>query len=160
MTEQITDLWICNNQENYLEIYIHWPIVPKKNSKQIVRWRLMSSQRYLKRHKLLMDIVSGVEWQYNVFPCKVSITSVVWTKRKSDIDNATSSILDLLTDLGIIPDDNRFVVPELKVENIWYRKNHFVTKIVVEPYTKEQLNEPDFIWWKSETETLLHNYEW
>ena len=111
---------VALNKPDKLIIYIYWPIVPKKNSKQIVRGRLISSSRYLKWHKELTDILWGNIRLYDNFPCKISITSIVGTRVKSDIDNATSSILDLFTDLWIIPDDNRFIVPELSVLNVWY----------------------------------------
>ena len=126
---------VTMNTENKLVIYIYWPVVPKKNSKQIVRWRLISSSRYLKWQKEIMKALWDIVFFYDKFPCKISITSIVGTRVKSDIDNATSSILDLFTDLWILPDDNRFVVPELNVLNVWYAKNCFITKVVVEPYT-------------------------
>lgn len=125
---------VALNKPDKLIIYIYWPIVPKKNSKQIVRGRLISSSRYLKWHKELTDTLWGNIRLYDNFPCKISITSIVGTRVKSDIDNATSSILDLFTDLWIIPDDNRFIVPELSVLNVWYAKNCFITKVVMEPY--------------------------
>lgn len=126
---------VAMNTENKLVIYIYWPIPAKKNNKMVARWRLMSWPRYLKWHKEMVDAIWNVTYFYDKFPCKISITSIVGTRVKSDIDNATSSILDLFTDLWILPDDNRFVVPELSVLNVWYAKNCFITKVVVEPYT-------------------------
>ena len=38
------------------------------------------------------------------------------TKRKGDLDNKATSVLDLLTDDGIIPDDNWYAVPELNLK--------------------------------------------
>lgn len=143
MTETMTDALVDYNTEDMLIVYIYWPIVPKKNSKQIVRGRLISSSRYLKWHKELTDILWRTVWKFDKFPCKISITSIVGTRVKSDIDNATSSILDLFTDLGIIPDDNRFIVPELKVHNVWYAKNCFITKVVLEPYTNNSYDITD-----------------
>lgn len=143
MTESTVNAQIILNTPNKLTIYIYWPIVPKKNSKQIVRGRLISSSRYLKWHKELTDILWGNIRLYDKFPCKISITSIVGTRVKSDIDNATSSILDLFTDLWIIPDDNRFIVPELNVLNVWYAKNCFITKVVMEPYTNNSYDITD-----------------
>lgn len=143
MTESTVNAQVILNTPNKLTIYIYWPIVPKKNSKQIVRGRLISSSRYLKWHKELTDILWGNTRLYDKFPCKISITSIVGTRVKSDIDNATSSILDLFTDLWIIPDDNRFIVPELNVLNVWYAKNCFITKVVMEPYTNNSYDITD-----------------
>ena len=60
---------------------------------------------------------------------------------KSDIDNMTQSIMDTFTDLGIIPDDNKFVVQELNIRNVGYAKNCFITKVLIEPYNLPQLND-------------------
>lgn len=143
MSESVVNAQVILNTPNKLTIYIYWPIVPKKNSKQIVRGRLISSSRYLKWHKELTDILWKEDRLYDKFPCKISITSIVGTRVKSDIDNATSSILDLFTDLWIIPDDNRFIVPELNVLNVWYAKNCFITKVVMEPYTNNSYDITD-----------------
>ena len=143
MSESVVNAQVILNTPDKLTIYIYWPIVPKKNSKQIVRGRLISSSRYLKWHKELTDILWKEERLYDKFPCKISITSIVGTRVKSDIDNATSSILDLFTDLWIIPDDNRFIVPELNVLNVWYAKNCFITKVVMEPYTNNSYDVTD-----------------
>lgn len=123
------------NTSNKLTIFIYWNIPAKKNNKMVARGRLMSWPRYLNWHKEMTKALWNIVWFYDKFPCKISITSIVGTKVKSDIDNVTSSILDLFQDLGILPDDNRFVVPELSVQNVWYAKNCFITKVVVEPYT-------------------------
>jgi len=38
------------------------------------------------------------------------------TRRKSDIDNHATSILDLLVDLGILEDDNWSVIPMMIIK--------------------------------------------
>lgn len=43
----------------------------------------------------------------------VEITFYAGDKRASDLSNKAESIMDLLVDAGILPDDNWFVVPEL-----------------------------------------------
>lgn len=157
MTEQITGAEVVLNTPNKLTIYIYWPITAKKNNKMVARWRLMSWPRYLKWHKEMVDILWWTEWFFNKFPCKITITSIVGTRVKSDIDNATSSVLDLFTDLGIIPDDNRFVVPELEVINLWYAKNCFITKIVVEWYVWTQYDLPKWDWNIEQWKELLYS---
>lgn len=157
MTEQITWADVALNTPDKLTIYIYWPITAKKNNKMIVRWRLMSWTRYLKWHKEMTDILWWNERLFDKFPCKIAITSVVGTRVKSDIDNVTSSILDLFTDLGIIPDDNRFVVPELEVINLWYAKNLFITEVVLTPYIWVQYDLPKWQWDIEQWKELLYS---
>jgi Holliday junction resolvase RusA-like endonuclease len=76
---------------------------------------------------------------YNKFPCKITIESISHDKRRADIDNKATSILDLLVDNKIIPDDNKFVVQELDIRNVGYAKNLALTKVVIEPYKEDVL---------------------
>ena len=134
---------VHTNKKEVMIIYLYWPIPAKKNSRRNF-WKIsLPSKTYSDWHKELTDILWRTVWKFDKFPCKISITSIVGTRVKSDIDNATSSILDLFTDLGIIPDDNRFIVPELKVHNVWYAKNCFITKVVLEPYTNNSYDITD-----------------
>ena len=77
-------------------------------------------------------MLSWIEWNFKSFPCKITIKSVAWDRVKSDIDNQAQSIFDTFTDLWIIPDDNRFIVTELKIENEGYVKNAYMTKVIIE----------------------------
>jgi Holliday junction resolvase RusA-like endonuclease len=47
----------------------------------------------------------------------MNVTYVAWSKMKGDTDNKVTSLLDLLVDVGALPDDNQFVVQELEVKN-------------------------------------------
>ena len=51
--------------------------------------------------------------------------------RRRDSDNGTSSILDLLTDCGVIEDDNWQIVRELVIEN-GYEKGNPYCKVEIE----------------------------
>ncbi len=46
-------------------------------------------------------------------PCRLQIDFYFPDKRKTDLSNKTESIMDLLVDNGIIPDDNCIEIPEL-----------------------------------------------
>ena len=50
-------------------------------------------------------------------------------KRKWDLDNKASSLLDLLKDAGIIKDDNYDVVPKLIIEYHESNENKTVIRI-------------------------------
>lgn len=139
--------WDCIDAEVYynlpskLEIYLYWHIPSKKNNR-LNFWRIsLPSANYQEWHKRIIDKLEWTEWLYNRFPCKITITSIAWELRKWDIDNQTASIFDTFTDLGIIPDDNKFVVQELNIRNVGYAKNCFITKVLIEPYNLPQLND-------------------
>lgn len=139
--------WDCIDAEVYynlpskLEIYFYWPIIPKKNSRRNFWHISLPSANYVEWHKRVTDKLEWEEWLYNRFPCKITITSISGNLVKSDIDNMTQSIMDTFTDLGIIPDDNKFVVQELNIRNVGYAKNCFITKVLIEPYNLPQLND-------------------
>lgn len=52
---------------------------------------------------------------------------------KGDIDNQATSILDLLVDVWLLPDDNKFVVQEMEIKNVGYIKNAPICKVELEP---------------------------
>lgn len=123
-------------------IYLAGPIAPKKNSRQNF-WRIsLPSQNYIERHKRIINKLKNTERRYNWKPCVISITSIVWDRIKSDCDNQVASIMDTIVDLGIIEDDNRFVVKEINVRNIGYAKNCWLHRVEITPY---KLNDYDLL---------------
>jgi hypothetical protein len=42
-----------------------------------------------------------------------------------------TSLFDLFTDVGIIPDDNKFVVSELFIKNVGYVRNCPITRVII-----------------------------
>lgn len=131
----------CNLPEKVV-IYLSGPIVAKKNSRQNFGKISLPSQNYQYWHKKVMDKLESTEWQYSWAPCVINITSIVWDRVKSDCDNACSSVLDTIVNLGIIEDDNRFIVKEINVRNIGYAKNCWLHRIEITPYT---LNDYDLL---------------
>lgn len=126
-----------------LVLYFYWYIWIKKNSKEIVRGRLIASPRYQERHKRIIKILRGHKWKYNSFPCKMVITTVAWDKRKWDCDNFSQGIMDIGTELGLFPDDNKFIISELEVKNAGYLKNAYITKVELEPISHPLLDGVD-----------------
>lgn len=63
----------------------------------------------------------------------MNVTYVAWSKMKGDTDNKVTSLLDLLVDVGALPDDNQFVVQELEVKNAGYLKNAPICKVELVP---------------------------
>lgn len=115
---------------NELELTYHGVVTAKKNSKQIVfnRWSgkpmLISNRRAKKQEKdmawdFLMQAKEqgwpcGEERENSTFYISISI----WNKdrRRRDLDNQATAILDALTNSQVIPDDSVDFVPRLSVE--------------------------------------------
>lgn len=116
-----------------LTLYFYWNIYPKKNNKRAFRWIVLPSENYVQWHKIMSTKLEWHEWKYNSFPCRMTVTYVAWSKTKWDTDNKVTSLLDLLVDVGALPDDNQFVVQELEVKNAWYLKNAPICKVELEP---------------------------
>ena len=108
----------------------HGTVTAKKNSKQIIRNphtgrpMLISNRRAKKQETdmawdLLMQAKDG-GWQcgeerpYSTFNIEVKI----WNKdrRRRDLDNQTTAILDALVSAGIIPDDSCDYLPKISTE--------------------------------------------
>ncbi len=89
----------------------------KKNAKQIVyvkgRPLIISSKDYKQWHEEQMWFLKSKRLKPFTEPVRVRIESYSENKRKYDLSNKAESILDLLVDAGILPDDNYSVVPEL-----------------------------------------------
>lgn len=132
---QSIDAEVVYNLPWKVVMYLAGPITPKKNQKRAFRWIVLPSANYVERHKRILDKLWNIEWKFNSFPCAIEITSIVWDRVKSDCDNQVSSILDTLVDLWVIEDDNRFIVKDIHVRNVWYAKNCWLTRIEIKPYT-------------------------
>ena len=127
------DAKVDTNTEDKVVIYMSWAISPKKNSRQNF-WRIsLPSQGYIEWHKRIMKALWDIEWKLKSWAYIITITSIVWDRVKSDCDNQVSSILDTLVDLGVIEDDNRFIVEEIRVRNVGYAKNLWLTKVEIKP---------------------------
>ena len=126
------DAKVIKNSKDQLEVVFFGFIPSKKNSRRNFWHISIPSETYTERHKRIVNALSWIEWKFKTFPCKITIKSIAWDRVKSDIDNQAQSIFDTFTDLWIIPDDNRFVVTELKIENVGYAKNAYMTRIVIE----------------------------
>ena len=138
---------VVENSENAIEIILYGFIPSKKNNRRNFWHISLPSETYTEWHKRIVNVLSWIEWKFKTFPCKIIITSIAWDRVKSDIDNQAQSAFDTFTDLWIIPDDNRFVVWELQIKNVWYAKNAYLTKVLIKPLWEDFLNDnTDYKW--------------
>lgn len=111
-----------------LRFVYHGIIYSKKNSKQIIRNSrtgrpmLISSKQ---AQKMERDIVTQLSEQNARKPlktpldceCRVSITIYQPDRRRRDLDNQATSLLDGLVDAAILLDDKNSIVTEIHVKN-------------------------------------------
>ena len=131
------------------ELIFYWNIYPKKNSKRAFRWIVLPSENYMKWHKIMSEKLSGREWKYNNFPCRMTIVSTARSKMKGDIDNQATSLMDLLVDVWLLPDDNKFIIQELEIKNVWYVRNAPICRVELEPINHKLWNEDVDHKWKN-----------
>lgn len=101
-----------------ISIVLEGDVPSKKNSKQIIyrygRPMIISSKRFIEWNKVAQQIMS---LKYRGLKASdvecITMTIFPSTKRKSDLSNKFESIADLLVDVGVIEDDNWFVVPKV-----------------------------------------------
>lgn len=122
------------------EILFIGAIPAKKNSKEIVRWRLLPSKRYREWHSLITSSLwemapIDIDW-----PLYMEIDFIVGDRHRRDLDNAVSSIQDTLVDVGYLTDDNCSILKKLTVTNLWYIRNLYLTRVKFTPYTISSYN--------------------
>lgn len=135
LTDKATAIYLWEQ-----ELLFIWAIPAKKNSKEIVRWRLLPSKRYRERHSLITESLwemtpIEIEW-----PLHMEIDFIVGDKHRRDLDNAVSSVQDTLVDVGYLTDDNCSILKKLTVTNLWYIKNLYLTRVKFTPYTISSYN--------------------
>lgn len=87
-------------------------------NQRYVKWHdaVVSQLHFLLLKKQLTVVPEGV-------PVKLSATFYHSDMKRRDSDNQLSSVLDTLTDVGIICDDNWKVIPEKHIYDFYDKKN-------------------------------------
>ena len=89
----------------------------KKNSKIVIctnnKPRLLPSKKYQEWHEEKMWELKAQDTRIIENIKRIEIILYAPDKRKADLTNKAESLMDLLVDIGIIKDDNWFVVSEL-----------------------------------------------
>lgn len=109
----------------------------KKNSRIVLpNGRNIPGKRYqqwhveAKRELGAQMLIAGIKEPIKNKVC-INLTFQHGDLRRRDSDNGTSSILDLLCDVGILEDDNWQVVEKLQISNV-YAKNKPLCTIEIE----------------------------
>jgi Holliday junction resolvase RusA-like endonuclease len=102
-----------------VQVTIRGEVPSKKNQRQLViaggRVRSIPSERYTNWHTAALWQLKGVKPYAGSYPVTVSISIYTGSKRRADLDNKASSVLDTLVDAGIIADDDISHVDQLEV---------------------------------------------
>ena len=110
---------------------------PAKKNSRIVNTktgRSFPSKRYTQWHRdAMLQIYTQKQNEPIEKPCRIKMTFTHGDLRRRDSDNGSSSILDLLTDSGVLSDDNWQIVRSLQIDND-YKKNEPSCKVEIEPY--------------------------
>lgn len=124
---------------------IHIPLETpsKKNSRVVDRrtGRTFPNKRYTEWHKAAALYVR----QQNAHPLDEGpfVLYLEFThgdKIRRDSDNGVSSILDLLVDCGVLPDDNWMVVSKINVSNLYDKGNPGVHISIIPLTDSEKLS--------------------
>lgn len=99
------------------------PIPSKKNSRLVVgrgRGRALNipSEAYREWHKANLGSVRAqiAGLPLPAAPVELRLRIYLADRRRRDLDNALSSVLDLLVDAGALKDDSWAVVPSMRIE--------------------------------------------
>ena len=89
----------------------------KKNSKNIIyakgRMMVIPSKKHGDWHEEQMWVMKSLKIPLQTNPVMITMTFFADNKRRGDLDNKASSILDLLKDAGVLEDDDWFHVPNV-----------------------------------------------
>lgn len=119
-----------------IELVIPLQTPAQKNSKRVAVNRrtgktfIMSAKNVKDWQHEASEFCTGCEKVEG--PVKISFEFINKDKRGRDLDNMTTSILDLLKNNNIIDDDNCFVVMEINSRFVGVDKNNPSAKIVIE----------------------------
>lgn len=115
-----------------LEFTLKGPIPAKKNSRRNFRGLSLPSENYLKWHKENLPTAktaAGVSSLDVNKPLKIEVLVTFKDKRRRDLDNELSSVLDLMVDAGVIKDDCWVNVPEMSIKGVKGEEDKAVIKV-------------------------------
>lgn len=110
-------VFLCYYKNMKISFYIGGQVVSQKNSKQIA-YNKRTGKAFIMSSKRVQDWKKSSEkYLYNIpridGPVEITMTFFNQDRRKRDIDNLQTSVLDLLKNNLIIEDDNCFIVQKI-----------------------------------------------
>ena len=111
----------------------------KKNSQKIVvnkktgRPFIMYSDAYKAYRKAALMLIPPEARQHIDYPVNVRALFYMETRRKVDLNNLSEALCDVLTDAGVIEDDNSGIVAGMDGSRVLYDKGHPRTEVEIIP---------------------------
>ena len=106
-----------------MKITLYWRIPSKKNSKQIVRWRIISSKADLQWEKEQINNLIDIWQEIHIKPpFKIICDFYMPDRRLSDLSNKFESIADMLVKYWLFEDDNYTILQNIELNHKWYDK--------------------------------------
>ena len=119
---------------------VHEKPTTKKNHMQVVRGMLLPSKQYREYEARAIPYCPKLGIDY---PVNVEVHYYMPTRRKVDITNLESAILDVMVKAGTLADDNCTIVVSTDGSRVHYDKEHPRTEVIIttsEDMDKEFLN--------------------
>ena len=116
-----------------MKLTIYGETPSKKNSRITLKnGRTIPSKQYRDWHEsAMLQLSAQCQLDKPIEKCIISMTFYHGDLRRRDSDNGATSVLDLLTDCGIIKDDNWQVVSQLNIKNEYDKGQPRVLIIIV-----------------------------
>lgn len=117
------------------------PIPSKKNNRVVLSNGVnIPSREFRQWHKAHLGTFQGIKKEHGAFTTPVSVCLGISFKdrHRRDLDNALTSVLDLLKDSGIILDDDWRHVPKVCCEAVNFGEDYAI--VTISPISTS--------WWK------------
>lgn len=117
--------------EEIMIITLNGRVRPKKNSRiNTSNGRSFPSKEYTEWHNDAISQLAGIERTSLKYPLYIGMVFTFGDKRKNDLDNRMTSIMDLLVDSGIIEDDSYLNIDRVSA-CAKYEKDKWETMIMI-----------------------------
>ncbi len=115
-----------------LSFQVEAPIPAKKNSRIVLKdGRNIPSEAYRHWHAAHIRRLRDLQRRHGTFTCPVSVSVGIafGDRRRRDLDNELTSVLDLIKDSGLVEDDDWIHVPRVTCEVLDTREHYAMVTV-------------------------------
>lgn len=127
-----------------MELTLYGRPITKKNSPRIIKvgnyHKVIPSKQYLAYEKDCLKQITG-KYKQNI-DHKINLKCLYYmpTRHKVDISNLMSASHDILTEAGVINDDNSKIIGSVDGSRVLYDKNNPRVEMFISDFEKDQIN--------------------